>query len=64
MKSQLVPLDQAQKGDRVSLTYQGEEVTAKVVRRKKDGTLTVDVENHSNQDVGYVDIRTSKKEST
>jgi hypothetical protein len=69
-----VPIEKAKKGDMVQIevgtpwprpgTTKKEKVTGKVVRVKKDGVVTVDVERsssnpggHSNEDVGYVDVK-------
>jgi hypothetical protein len=55
------PLDEAKKGDRVEFTYKGEKLIGKVIRVKKDGVVTVDPENSSDEDLGWVDIHPSKK---
>lgn len=69
-----VPIEKAKKGDMVQIevgtpwprpgTTKKEKVTGKVVRVKKDGVVTVDIERsssnpggHSNEDVGYVDVK-------
>jgi len=64
----LTPIDKAKKGDMVTITYKGEKVTGKVVQVKKAGVVTVNVERtrsnpggHSDEDVGYVDVRLPKK---
>lgn len=75
--SRIVPLEEAKKGDMVEVELgtpwpgkspQKEKVTGKVVRVRKDGLLTVDVEKnrsnpggHSNEDVSYVDVPLPKK---
>jgi len=56
--ARVTPIEKAKKGDRVEVTYKGEKVTGKVVSVKKDGTVTVDLSGqHSDEDVGYVDVR-------
>jgi len=59
----LKKIEEAQKGDRVEITYRGEKVTGKVMYVKKDGTVTVATENHSDPDVDWVDVRPPKKTS-
>jgi len=67
--ARFVPIEEAQKGDMVEIEAgrPKEKVTGKVVRVKKDGVVTVDVEKsrsnpggHSNEDIGYVDVRLPK----
>ena len=66
--ARFVPIEKAKKGDMVEIEYKKEKVTGKVVRVKKDGVVTVDVEKsrsnpggHSNEDVGYVDVRVASQ---
>jgi len=76
--ARLVPIEKAKKGDMVEIEVgtpwpkpsspKKEKVTGKVVRVKKDGVVTVDVEKsrsnpggHSNEDVGYVDVRIASR---
>ena len=56
-----VAIENAKKGDLVTVTYKGEKVTGKVVRVKVDGTVTVDLSGkHSDEDVGYVEFKAPK----
>lgn len=61
--SAVKPASQGQKGDRVSLTFYGHPATGKVIRVKKDGTRTVELDEKSIE-LGYgeelVDVRGSK----
>ena len=66
--ARFVPIEKAKKGDMVEIEYKKEKVTGKVVRVKKDGVVTVDVEKsrsnpggHSDEDVGYVDVRVASE---
>ena len=56
-----VAIENAKKGDLVTVTYKGEKVTGKVVRVKVDGAVTVDLSGkHSDEDVGYVEFKAPK----
>ena len=63
--AKVTPLGKAEKGDTVEVSYKGETVQGKVVRVKKDGVVTVDVSgNHSDEDVGWIDVKIPKTAST
>lgn len=59
------PISEAAKGDRVRFSYGGQTVTARVVRVKKDGTRTVELEDERYSRYGemWIDVRPSAQEN-